>query len=244
MNKALRSKQLLDAWKKLQLSYYGGKYSIHRLLALETYAQSTSLVHGLLVCIWTPLPMAALVFLFESLPLCDPKDGWQANYGFWIRVAIVVFVIAQTSTGEAVYFIDNFNISSRQLTSLSGGIAVIFTACAMAISAGTIFPIPFLILVLTPVYNIIHIILFRVILGAQMLRQLFAQRKQLIQYTNFLHAQIMMMFVYPIYEVLFRFVEGSNFQLPVILLLPSGSVHRDLILEVESVMLGTISNTC
>ncbi|EGZ13724.1 hypothetical protein PHYSODRAFT_335464 [Phytophthora sojae] len=70
------------------------------------------------------------------------------------------------------------------------------------------------------VYNTIHIILFRVILGAQMLRKLFAQRKQLIQYMNFLHAQIMMMFVYPIYEVLFRFVEGSNFQLPVILLLP------------------------
>ncbi|GMF16651.1 unnamed protein product [Phytophthora fragariaefolia] len=164
--------------------------------------------------------MIALTFLLELVPLQEPSDGWKANYGFWIRVAAVTFVIAQPSTGEAVYFIESFNISAYQLTSLSGGIAVMFTACAIVISANTVFPIPFFILVLTPIYNIIHIVLFRVILGAQMLRQILAQRKQLIQYMHFLHAQIMMVFVYPIYEVLFHFVEGSKYQIPVILLLP------------------------
>ncbi|KAG7392178.1 hypothetical protein PHYPSEUDO_001901 [Phytophthora pseudosyringae] len=132
----------------------------------------------------------------------------------------MTFMIAHASTGQAVHFIDNFQISTRQLIKLCCGISIVFTACAIVISANVIFPLPFLELVLTPIYNVIHVTLFRVILGIRMLRQLLVQRGQLIQYMNLLHAQIMMMFVYPAYEVLFRFVQGSRFQLPVILLLP------------------------
>ncbi|KAG7392176.1 hypothetical protein PHYPSEUDO_001899 [Phytophthora pseudosyringae] len=215
-----RALKLLHAWKRLQVSYYGGKYSIHRLLALDAYSQRASLLRSLVVCIGTPLPMVALVFVQESVPLQDPKAGWRANYGFWIRVVILSFVITHFSTGQAVYFIDGFTISARQLFVLSATVSIIFTLCTVLIGANLIFPLPFSILAMTPIYNILHIVLFRVIMGGRCMQLLLERRGQFIKYMNFLYAQIVMMFLYPVYEMLFRFAEGSRYQVVVILLLP------------------------
>lgn len=110
-----RRSNLLRAWKRWQVSYYGGKYSIHRLLALETYTKKTSLLRVFLVCIGTPLPMAALIFIQESMPLRDPRDGWSANYGQWIRVTMLTFVITYSTTSQVGHFIDGITFSLRQL---------------------------------------------------------------------------------------------------------------------------------
>lgn len=73
---------------------------------------------------------------------------------------------------------------------------------------------------MTPVYNILYIASFRLVMGAEVIRRTKAQPKQFKRYMDNLHAQILMMFVYPAYEVLFRTAEGSHYQLLVILLLP------------------------
>ncbi|KAF4036167.1 hypothetical protein GN244_ATG11809 [Phytophthora infestans] len=220
MSSKLRSRalRLLEAWKGLQVSYYGGKYSVHRLLALEAFSHGASLI----VCVQIPLPMIILVFVPESVPLQDPKEGWRANYGFWIRVVILTFVITHFSTGQAIYFIDNLTISTRRLVLLSSAVSIIFTLCVIPIGANLIFPLPFSILALTPIYmyNILHIVIFRVIMGGRVVQLLRERREQLVKYMNFLYAQILMMFIYPIYEVLFRYAEGSRYQLLVIVLLP------------------------
>eukprot|EP00644_Phytophthora_capsici_P019382 jgi/Phyca11/49383/gw1.385.1.1 len=121
-----RALKLLHKWKSLQVTYYGGKYSVHRVLALETYIQRASLFRSLFVCIGIPLPMVVLVFVQESVPLQDPREGWRANYGFWIRVVILTFVITHFSTGQAVYFIDGLTISTYRLFALSGALSTIF----------------------------------------------------------------------------------------------------------------------
>ncbi|KAG6576195.1 uncharacterized protein IUM83_18082 [Phytophthora cinnamomi] len=89
-----------------KVSYYGGKYSVHRVLALETYTRNTSLGRVLLVCVGTPLPMVALVLGQELGPLQDPKDGWSSNYGFWIRTSVLECVGIPTLTVQATYFIN------------------------------------------------------------------------------------------------------------------------------------------
>ncbi|KAG6972599.1 hypothetical protein JG688_00003898 [Phytophthora aleatoria] len=86
--------KLVGAWKRLQVSYYGGKYSIHRVLALDTYTRITSTWHILLVCLSTPLPMVTLILAQDLVPLQDPREGWSSNYGFWVRTSILVGVIA------------------------------------------------------------------------------------------------------------------------------------------------------
>jgi hypothetical protein len=212
--------ELLHAWKRLQVSYYGGKYSIHRLLALEAFSQGASFWRALVTCIGTPLPMVVLVFAQEAIPLQDPRDGWRVNYGFWIRVAILIFVVTHFLTSQAVHFIDGFTMSTRRLVLLSASVSGLFMICAVSICANVIFPLPFSILILTPICNTLHIIAFRIIMGGQVVRQLMRQRVQLVKYLNFFYAQISMMFIYPVYELLFRFAEGSRYQLLVILLLP------------------------
>lgn len=212
--------RLVHAWKHLQVSYYGGKYSIHRLLALETYTTTTSLTHVLLVCIRTPLPMVAFISIQALLPLQDPTAGWRENYGFWMRSGILSFVVAYTLTTQAMYLIDDVVISAPRLVFLSVCTALLFTACAAAISAVLIFPVPFFVLTLSPVFYVALILSYRLVLGARILRQTLEHRDQLFRYVSFVEAQNVMVFTYPAYETLFRVAKGSAYQLPVILLLP------------------------
>ncbi|OWZ21796.1 hypothetical protein PHMEG_0003599 [Phytophthora megakarya] len=211
---------LLRLWKRCQVSYYGGKYSVERLFAFEAYIKSNSLPRVLLICIGTPIPMIALVILQEVLPLQDPTFGWCENYTFWIRAAILAFVVAQSIAGQARYIIDGVTISEWHLAIVSACASIIFTICAMIVSANLIFPVPFFVLTLAPMFYVILIISFRIIVGGRIWCEMLTHSDQLIRYIVFVCAQVTVAFVYPIYESLFHFVEGTRYQFAVILLLP------------------------
>lgn len=121
--------RLLVGWKRLQVSYYGGKYSIHRVLALDAYTITTPLWRAILVCLASPLPIIAFVIAQESIPLQDPRDGWRANYGFWMRAAILAFIVANTLTNQASYLIDGVSISVVQLVLVSASWLVHSARC-------------------------------------------------------------------------------------------------------------------
>lgn len=135
----------LRAWKRIQVSYYGGKYSIQRLLSLEEYASNMSLSRVIFLCIGVPLPTVALVLVQESIPLQDPTSGWQENYGFWIRASILAMVIAHVVDDQSKYFIDGITISWYREVSLSICASIIFTAVAAFVSAHFMFPVPFFV---------------------------------------------------------------------------------------------------
>lgn len=210
------SSKFLRAWKRLQVSCYGGKYSIQRMLALENYTKNTPLLRVFCVGIATPLPMIALVYVQELVPLQSPREAWHTNYGFWIRLVILMFVVTHSTTGQLISFVNGVTISTRRLILQSASVSTIFTASMVTVSAYVVFPVPFSILVATPMYNVILLSSFRVIIGNHILRQLLAERAQVIRYLNFMYAQLLMMYVYPVYEMLFRVAEGSQYQLPVI----------------------------
>ncbi|KAF4036992.1 hypothetical protein GN244_ATG10841 [Phytophthora infestans] len=157
--------QPLHAWKRLQVSYYGGKYSIERVFALETYARTTSLSRVFMVCLGTPMPMITLVVLQELIPLQDPSEGWHANDGFWIRTIILAFVVGHTIIGQASYMVDGVEISAIRLVLLSACAATMFTVCAAAIIAYIIFPVPFFVLTMAPLFYLLLIIAVRFIVG-------------------------------------------------------------------------------
>ncbi|POM73995.1 Hypothetical protein PHPALM_9101 [Phytophthora palmivora] len=212
--------KLHHIWKGLQVSYYGGKYSIHRLLALEAYTKNTSLGRVLIICILTPLPMVAFVSIQALVPLQDPTAGWRSNFGFWIRSGILSFMVAHTLTTQATYIIDDISISSVRLAVLSACTSILFTAFAIGISAMLIFPVPFFVLTLAPVFYVALIISYRIVLGITLVRQALENRDQMLRFVCFVGAQNLMVFTYPAYETLFRVVKGSSYQIPVILLLP------------------------
>lgn len=123
-----------------------------------------------MVCIGTPLPMVALVFAQESIPLQDPSDGWRVSYGLWIRAAILVCVVIQALMLQATYLIEGFTISMGQIFLLcvivSGGVV----ALAMLVAEYLVFPIPFFILAMLLPFYLVLCVTFRFILGASAIR--------------------------------------------------------------------------
>ncbi|KAE8984918.1 hypothetical protein PR001_g23044 [Phytophthora rubi] len=163
--------------------------------------------------------MATLVILQELIPLQDPTAGWQANYGFWIRMTIVAFVVNLTNVGQAPYFIQGVSLSKVQLLLVAGCTSTVFTACALPIVAHFMFPVPFFVLVFGPMYYVLQIVVFRIVTGARILHQMLAHRDQLARYMAFVTIQFTLLFTYPAYEALFRIAQGTHYQVPVILLL-------------------------
>ncbi|GMF42074.1 unnamed protein product [Phytophthora lilii] len=227
----------LRAWKRLQVSYYGGKYSIERVLALETYTKTASLVRVLVVIMGTPVPMIALVVAQEIIPLQDPIEGWRANYGFWIRSLILAIVVGNTIFGQARYLIDGVDMSILRMILVSFSAASMFLICAATIAAYIIFPIPFFVLTLAPLFYVLLIISVRLIVGGKILHEMLAHSDQLIRYIIFVCAQVFVAIAYPCYESLFRAAEGSRYQMLVILLLPVLKVAvKNLLLRCTSHM--------
>ncbi|KAG7398657.1 hypothetical protein PHYBOEH_010706 [Phytophthora boehmeriae] len=212
--------KVLNAWKRLQVSYYGGKYSIHRVLALEAYTRKATLLRVLIVSFGTPVPIIAFVLAQESIPLQNPTEGWRINYGFWIRAALLAFVVAHTLTNQATYLIDGVSISIGQLAMISTCASAMFTACSMVITPHLIFPVPFFVLTMAPLFYVCLSVSFRVVLGHQVLREMLSHRSQFVRYVAFIGTQNVVVLAYPAYETLFRYAQGSRYQLPVILLLP------------------------
>ncbi|KAJ8537393.1 hypothetical protein ON010_g13204 [Phytophthora cinnamomi] len=150
----------------------------------------------------------------------NPKEGWRVNYGFWIRMTIVAFVVNLTNVGQAPYFVKEISLSKAQLVLVAGCTSTIFTACAIPIVAHTMFPVPFFLLTFGPMYYLVQIIVFRLVTGARIFRQMLTHPDQLLRYMTFVTIQLTLLFTYPAYEALFRTAQGTQYQLPVILLLP------------------------
>ncbi|KAL3658524.1 hypothetical protein V7S43_016408 [Phytophthora oleae] len=164
--------------------------------------------------------MALLVILQELIPLQDPKDGWKANYGFWIRDAIMAFVVNLTNLGQAPFFISDLPISKLQLVIVAACTSSAFTAIAIPVVANFRFPVPFFVMTFAPLYYVLQIIMFRIVMGGVIFRAMLAHRFQLERYMAFITIQFTLVLVYPAYEALFHVAEGTPYQLPVILVLP------------------------
>ncbi|EGZ18214.1 hypothetical protein PHYSODRAFT_498657, partial [Phytophthora sojae] len=203
--------RLARLWASIQVSYYGGKYSIERVLALDKYTRSTSLLRVVLVCVGTPLPMVFLVMLQELLPLQEPEAGWHRNYGFWFRVFMLGVFVSQSYLVQGKYMVDDFAYSSRQLLCFVLGISGIYTGASMVVGANLAFPIPFFYITMTPAFYVPLLLLLYCILG---------KSRKLTKYVCFIATQKIMGMLYPIYQLLFHKASTTDFVLPVILLLP------------------------
>ncbi|KAG7383987.1 hypothetical protein PHYPSEUDO_003156 [Phytophthora pseudosyringae] len=201
--------RLLSVWTSLQVSYYGGKYSIERSLALDEYRRRTSLSRVILVCIGTPLPMVALVILQELLPLQDPADGWAANYGFWLRLLMLSAVTANTFLTQGTFMVNGFVLSWRQLAVFITTLSLIHTAASMTVSSTLFFPIPFFYITMTPSFYIPLFTLLCVLLG-----------KRSVSCVGYIATQKIMGMVYPAYQLLFHKAAATDYILPVVLLQP------------------------
>ncbi|KAJ8535169.1 hypothetical protein ON010_g13569 [Phytophthora cinnamomi] len=197
-----------------------GFQGFYRLFALDEYTRGTSLSRVLLVCIGTPMPTVALVLIQASVPLQDPSAGWRENYGFWVRVGIVTFAIAILVSDQSRFLIDGVVISRPRQVLLSLCASGMFIVCSATISVHFMFPVPFFAITMGPVFYPLLAISYRLAVGRRVFRHILQRWDQFARFFMFVCIQVSVGTIYPAYEALFRYAEGSRYQTVVILLLP------------------------
>ncbi|EGZ18231.1 hypothetical protein PHYSODRAFT_498473 [Phytophthora sojae] len=212
--------KLSKAWLAVQLTTYGGKYSIERILALDKYIQQTPLYRAVLVCIAVPTTLILLVFGQESIPLQDPYEGWSSNYGFWVRVCLLGAAVGYAAATYVGYMIDGAALPRRQLALFTVGVAMSYTAVNIAVAAWLVFPIPFQAFSTNVFIMFILIGLYRVVVGGSVFREVFARRGELLAFKNFVLVQISMLLAYPAFQILFGLVTNTRWEVPVLMILP------------------------
>ncbi|GMF26375.1 unnamed protein product [Phytophthora lilii] len=211
--------KLSDALYKMQLPHYGGKYSMERMLALEEYAHNTSLLRVLLVIISPAAFTAAVLIIQDSAPLQDPSNGWQANWGFWVRAGILGFANGHEAITQIPPWLNVPRFSSRQIFvfSLFTGLGIV--AGGIAVAEIWVFPIPFFLLTLSLVLSAVLIGLMRIVAGSSGFRLIASRKDELSRLNNVASLETLMCAGYPAYQVLFTKVNHTPFELPVLLML-------------------------
>ncbi|ETI40436.1 hypothetical protein F443_14162 [Phytophthora nicotianae P1569] len=143
--------RLRQLWESLQVELHG-KYSTNRVLQLFKYTNNTSWLHVITVLIVTPLPCLLVTVLVDILPLADPAEGASANKLFFLRD----FVISSVLTFICIH---QFRINIPVLpypiwrafvNSIWISVICVATLYALVITIG--FPMPFSMVVVTPVW--------------------------------------------------------------------------------------------
>ncbi|RLN87525.1 hypothetical protein BBJ28_00025965 [Nothophytophthora sp. Chile5] len=164
--------------------------------------------------------MIAFVLSQESVPLQDPSAGWQVNYGIWIRAVLLSGVITHTLLVQAIYLVNDIQLSSRQFGLIITCVAVGYSAIYALVTAFLVFPIPFMSISTTPFFFTLLIVSFRAVVGRRAFGEMMTHRDQLLRFQLFLSAQTLMTVVYPAYQILFRAASETGYELIAILLLP------------------------
>ncbi|KAL3667585.1 hypothetical protein V7S43_007139 [Phytophthora oleae] len=164
--------------------------------------------------------MAAIVAMQECVPLQDPVEGWSKNYGFWIRAGVLGGVVAVGISAFTMNMIPGVVLSKLQLTLLFVGQAIFYPFIGMLVAALWVFPIPFIILTIISLYVLLFAALFRIVAGKQIFSQMAKYPNEFILLVSFSASQSIMAVTYAAYGVLFEHMINTNFELPVILLLP------------------------
>ncbi|KAG2824089.1 hypothetical protein PC110_g13167 [Phytophthora cactorum] len=207
-------------WQSLQVSYRGNKYSVERLLALDEYTEKTSVLRVAMVVSGALVPMVILVISQESVPLNDPREGWRANYGFWVRVGILSGVVSMAIVNQAKAIIRTTVFSFRQFVLLFGCQALTYLVVSMGVAACVGFPIPFFALSTIPLLFLLLLVWFTIIAGKQCIREMLQHTKEVTTFVLYICTQMLMPLVYPIYEVMFYAASDTAYEIQVVLLLP------------------------
>ncbi|GMF17155.1 unnamed protein product [Phytophthora fragariaefolia] len=212
--------KVLEVWHAVQLPHYGGKYSIERMLSLEEYTRTTSLSRVLLVIVRLPLIVLAMVLSQEAIPLQDPREGWQANYGFWARMGFFGIASSYDATSQIGPWLNGSPLSLRQTLVTCICSCVVFIILGMVGSALWVFPVPFCSLTVSMISSLVLCLVVRAVLGPDAWKRIASQTQNWHHSSKVLAMNGVICVGYPAYQALFTKANHTPYELPVLLLLP------------------------
>jgi hypothetical protein len=209
---------LTARYNKLQVSHKG-LYSIERLKTFETYCKNTSVAHAVTVCMATPIPALLAVVLLECIPVRDPKEGWQANYGFWTRLFLSGVIILSCSTYQISDMVTRIRFSFLQCLGVAILIMAMYTVVLVSIASVWVFPVPFgVVLGVGPCFTV-YLVVLMLAIGPKTFKENPGLSRELKLQFYVLGAQGVVAMIYPAFSSIYQSA-SSNQRAGLVLLLP------------------------
>jgi hypothetical protein len=209
---------LTARYNKLQVSHKG-LYSIERLKTFETYCKNTSVAHAVTVCMATPIPALLAVVLLECIPVRDPKEGWQANYGFWTRLFLSGVIILSCSTYQISDMVTRIRFSFLQCLGVAILIMAMYTVVLVSIASVWVFPVPFgVVLGVGPCFTV-YLVVLMLAIGPKTFKENPGLSRELKLQFYVLGAQGVIAIIYPAFSGIYQNA-SSNQRAGLVLLLP------------------------
>ncbi|KAG7383509.1 hypothetical protein PHYPSEUDO_003602 [Phytophthora pseudosyringae] len=186
------------------------EYSVERLLAFRDYYKRTSFTRAVAVCMLTPIPAITVALLIDCTPLRPPSEGWQANYGFWIRWFLALVAVSVGVTLQVREVILPGAISNAGAVVISLGTAVTDVAVAFAVAVTWRFPIPFGYVLMVGPYLLIVLSLTLLVIGRRLLAESSVLRQQIKSQATIIFAQGAVAMAYPFFTAVFYQLSGPG----------------------------------
>nr|KAE8923832.1 hypothetical protein PF009_g25923 [Phytophthora fragariae] len=201
---------LYDLWERQQVSHCG-QYSVERMLALGEYCQRTSFRRVLVMCVLMPLIPLLLIVLMELVPLKPIEAGASANYAFWTRHALTLWLTALCVEGQAKSWIPELPLTTKQALAIASGTAVATAGLELLTAEFWVFPVPFLAVLGSPVFWLSWAMMARVVLGPNPVQAVQDANFRVLRFLQITAVQSSLLGIYPAYQIIFaavnRFVE-------------------------------------
>lgn len=209
-------RKLYVTWITWQVELHG-QYSFERLHNLLAYAQRTSLLRAVMIALLTPIPCLVLITLIDCVPLANPAAGTNANYVHWGRNYLTIVFMTYAFLEQFRYTVPGLPLDAIRCNivvnlATFGGVAFQFL---MSHVIG--FPLPFSIVVGTPIWAIVIVTLFRYYF-ARLIREDTQFRIDLANAMGVFLCQVTLTFVYPAYVYGFQLIHPENQKFYVVLL--------------------------
>lgn len=155
--------------------------------------------------------------LVELLPLRPPSERWRANWVYWTRLFLSTMVLSFAS-GVSIVPASGHRLKHAVLVAICATTGYMLQTFVLA--RFWCFPVPFTILLATPVYQLSLVSSARLAAWAQDAQQFQAANKQIKAVIPLMQVQIALMAVYSCYNAVFLRLNSLN-QVAFTLVLPA-----------------------
>lgn len=209
--------RLEHAWHSHHLSHRGS-YSIERLQALEDYCHRTPFFRVLCICLMLPLPAFLISLIVEFIPLQNPSEGWRANHGIWTRFFCGNVFISIGFLIQIKEMVPELNLTLKEIWFIALSTAASTDGVFIGMADGWAFPVPFGLVLIAPIYIVILVIVFVLVVGRGRFQKNAAIRSTLKDQVTILVAQASLLVVYPAFGAVYNALPPTEQAFFVILL--------------------------
>lgn len=205
------------AWTALKVEMHG-RYSVERMLQLETYSRNTSRLRALAYLAITPLPSLITAIGLDLLPLEPPQREVARNKAIWARFFVGGCIEMYAIAEQCRHYVPALPATSLQMLSIAFTSTTVSMAPLVCFAYQVGFPIPFTGVAAGP-FVCATMVGGMFVLWRKHLDQAAATRARLRQFAVVVSTEVAVMFVYPAYMLVFSLLSGAS-QVAFALLLP------------------------